>query len=143
MAKKERLDFIADLISRYQIDRQEEIVNRLQEAGIKATQATVSRDIKTLGIVKVPVGDKSYIYGLPRSGQERKPRRQHYIYQVRHQGDLLHLDVEPGTATVIKQEMLERFSGQLFSLISDDDSVLAVVKTGVDMESLLKELREW
>ena len=46
----------------YQIGTQEEIVEHLKEAGISATQATVSRDIKELGIVKIPLRDNTYVY---------------------------------------------------------------------------------
>ena len=45
---------------------QEEIVEHLKEEGISATQATVSRDIKELGIVKRPLKDMTYVYELPR-----------------------------------------------------------------------------
>ena len=44
---------ILDLISRYNIDTQEELTNRLQQAGFKVTQATVSRDIRELKLTKV------------------------------------------------------------------------------------------
>ena len=46
MNKKERLNLIKDLVVRYPIDTQEEMVEKLSEVGVHATQATVSRDIK-------------------------------------------------------------------------------------------------
>ena len=55
MNKKERLEKIRRFVTDYQIGTQEEIVEHLKEAGISATQATVSRDIKELGIVKIPL----------------------------------------------------------------------------------------
>ncbi len=68
MNKRERLEVIKDLVVRFPIDTQEEIVERLEAMGVNATQATVSRDIKELGIIKVPSADKGYIYGLPKAG---------------------------------------------------------------------------
>ena len=59
MNKKERLEKIRRFVTDYQIGTQEEIVEHLREAGISATQATVSRDIKELGIVKIPLKDQS------------------------------------------------------------------------------------
>ena len=44
---------IIDLINKYEIDTQEELTNRLQNAGFKVTQATVSRDIRELKLTKV------------------------------------------------------------------------------------------
>lgn len=67
MNKKERLEKIRRLVTDYQIGTQEEIVEHLKEAGITATQATVSRDIKELGIVKIPLRDNTYVYELPKS----------------------------------------------------------------------------
>ena len=58
MNKRERLEVIKDLVVRFPIDTQEEIVDRLKAMGVHATQATVSRDIKELGIIKVPAKDK-------------------------------------------------------------------------------------
>ncbi len=67
MNKKERLEKIRRFVTDYQIGTQEEIVEHLKEAGITATQATVSRDIKELGIVKIPLRDNTYVYELPKS----------------------------------------------------------------------------
>ena len=45
---------------------QDAIVEHLRKAGISATQATVSRDIKELGIIKTPLKGSAYVYELPR-----------------------------------------------------------------------------
>ena len=67
MNKKDRLEKIRRFVSDYDIGTQEEIVEHLRESGITATQATVSRDIKELGIVKIPLKDNTYIYELPKT----------------------------------------------------------------------------
>ncbi len=54
MKKKDRLEKIRRFVNEFEIGTQEEIVEHLRESGITATQATVSRDIKELGIVKIP-----------------------------------------------------------------------------------------
>lgn len=54
--KKRRHGKIVELISRYEIDTQEELADRLCEAGYQVTQATVSRDIRELKLSKIPVG---------------------------------------------------------------------------------------
>ncbi len=143
MNKKERLQLICELVNQYQIDTQEEIVSRLQEAGITATQATVSRDIKVLGIVKVPTADNSYVYGLPKSKNRRQRQSPTYLKNAVSQGSMIHLDVEPGSTAVVKRQILTHFSPKIFSIISDDDSLLIIVKTGVDVSKFLQELREW
>ena len=57
MSTKLRREFIIQLIEQYEITKQEELVKLLTQNGYKATQATVSRDINELGLIKV-VGEK-------------------------------------------------------------------------------------
>lgn len=54
--KKKRHEKINELVSQYEIDTQEELADRLCEAGYQVTQATVSRDIRELKLSKIPVG---------------------------------------------------------------------------------------
>ena len=51
--KLERHSKIVELIGKYEIDTQEELAERLREAGFTVTQATVSRDIRELKLTKV------------------------------------------------------------------------------------------
>ena len=56
--KVARHEKIIELIHQYDIDTQEELASRLNEAGFKVTQATVSRDIRALKLTKVAGKDK-------------------------------------------------------------------------------------
>ena len=60
--KAKRHAKILELISEYEIDTQEELLRRLREQGFDVTQATVSRDIKELRLVKTLSGDGRYRY---------------------------------------------------------------------------------
>ncbi len=64
MKKNDRLELIRKIVQENKITTQGELVKLLQMRGLKATQATVSRDINEIGITKVPTEDGSYIYGL-------------------------------------------------------------------------------
>ncbi len=65
--KKERQAKIKELIERYRIDTQDELIRRLKESGFSATQATMSRDIKELKLTKISDGKNSYYYVFPNS----------------------------------------------------------------------------
>ncbi len=54
--KKDRHERIIDLITQYEVETQEELVERLREEGYEVTQATVSRDIRELKLSKIPNG---------------------------------------------------------------------------------------
>jgi len=56
---------IIEIVNENEIKTQQEIVRRLAEMGYEVTQATVSRDIKELGLVKVPTADGGYKYAFP------------------------------------------------------------------------------
>ncbi len=62
--KAKRHAKILELIESYAIDTQEELQNRLQECGFKVTQATVSRDIKELRLIKTQSPDGRYHYAV-------------------------------------------------------------------------------
>lgn len=65
MRKKERQRLIKQLLTSNNIQRQEDFVSLLEDQGIKVTQATVSRDIKDMQLVKVPSVTGGYRYSLP------------------------------------------------------------------------------
>ena len=65
MTKVKRQMKILEIIKRDEIETQEELASELKKEGIEVTQATISRDIKELRLIKVPVGDQKYKYALP------------------------------------------------------------------------------
>ena len=140
MNKKERLNLIKDLVVRYPIDTQEEMVEKLSEVGVHATQATVSRDIKELGFVKVPVG-KGYIYGLPKTGSSKVQNKN--VLSSDSMDKMLHLNLVPGSTAVVKRQILERFKDHIFSIITDDDSILIIVKEEMALPQIEQTIRVW
>jgi transcriptional regulator of arginine metabolism len=65
MNKGQRHIKIREMIANNEIETQDELVDLLREAGYNVTQATISRDIKELHLVKVPLMDGRYKYSLP------------------------------------------------------------------------------
>jgi transcriptional regulator of arginine metabolism len=68
--KNSRQTMILEIISQENIETQEQLLNRLQERGITSTQATISRDIKQMHLIKEPVGQGVYKYAV--SGNRTK-----------------------------------------------------------------------
>ena len=63
--KYKRHSTIIDIIRSEVIETQDELIEKLKEAGYSVTQATVSRDIRELGLVKVTTKGNHYQYALP------------------------------------------------------------------------------
>ena len=143
MNKKERLEKIRRFVTDYQIGTQEEIVEHLREAGISATQATVSRDIKELGIVKIPLKDNTYIYELPKSIVRSLQLAENNIVHAERMGNMINLQVIPGNTVFVKSRLLTVFSDQIFSCIADDNSILMVLRSEETAKDIFEQVKNW
>lgn len=65
--KRDRIEAISRLIASAKIHTQEGLLERLSKNGFNVTQATLSRDLKELGVAKVPDSEMGYIYVMPSS----------------------------------------------------------------------------
>ncbi len=143
MNKKERLEKIRRFVTDYQIGTQEEIVEHLREAGISATQATVSRDIKELGIVKIPLKDNTYIYELPKSIVRSLQLAENNSIHAERMGHMINLQVIPGNTVFVKSQLMTVFSDQIFSCIADDNSILMVLRSEETAKDIFEQVKNW
>ena len=143
MNKKERLEKIRRFVTDYQIGTQEEIVEHLREAGISATQATVSRDIKELGIVKIPLKDNTYIYELPKSIVRSLQLAENNIIHAERMGHMINSQVIPGNTFFVKSQLMTVFSDQIFSCIADDNSILMVLRSEETAKDIFEQVKNW
>ena len=67
--KAKRQEKIIEIIEEYDIETQDELAEKLQEAGFRTTQATISRDIREMKLTKLtfPDGKQKYIGACPRT----------------------------------------------------------------------------
>ena len=65
--KNNRQSLILDIIAKEAIETQEQLLERLRQRGVASTQATISRDIKQLHLVKEPAGQGTYKYAVSHS----------------------------------------------------------------------------
>ena len=143
MNKKERLEKIRRFVTDYQIGTQEEIVEHLKEAGISATQATVSRDIKELGIVKIPLKDNTYIYELPKSIVRSLQLAENNIIDCERMGNMINLQIIPGNTVFVKSQLTDAFSDQIFSCIADDNSIFMVFRSEETAKEIFEQVKNW
>ena len=143
MNKKERLEKIRRFVTDYQIGTQEEIVEHLKEAGISATQATVSRDIKELGIVKIPLKNNKYIYELPKTIVRSLQLAENNIVGSERMGNMINLDVIPGNTAFVKGQLVDAFSEQIFNCLADDNSILIILRNEEDAKEIFEQVKNW
>lgn len=143
MKKKDRLDKIRRFVSEFEIGTQEEIVEHLRESGITATQATVSRDIKELGIVKIPFKDNTYIYELPKTATNSLKLAENNILACQNLGNMINLTLVPGSTAVVKRHLSKEFAEEIFSIIADNDSILIVAVSESAAQKVTAEINNW
>ena len=83
--KSKRQAKIMEIISTTNVETQEQLLKELQEAGFTSTQATISRDIKELRIVKELTSFGTYRYGGKRGAQRLYGAAEHHFPGMRHQ----------------------------------------------------------
>lgn len=147
MKKNERLELIKRIILTHEVETQHELLNHLKMEGLTPTQATISRDMNEIGIVKIPSKTGRYVYGLSNNKSAvivpQPLNLSEIIIEISRLKSMLNIDVVPGNSRLLKRHILNEFSDQVFSLIADDDSLLLVAPTEATAEALHKRISHW
>jgi len=138
---------IREIIANNNVETQEELVEELQSAGFNVTQATVSRDIKELHLVKVPVEDGLYKYSLPadqRFNPSQKLKRilSDSFIGIDHTEQLLVLKTLPGNANAIGVLIDHLQWDNILGTICGDDTCLIICRTKADAEEISSKFLE-
>ena len=145
--KEKRLRFIEKFLEEKEIKSQEELVYLLKRRGFKVTQATIARDLKELGAVKVKKGGRSF-YKIPDENSEKlltklKVSFNNFVKDIKYTDNLIIIKTTPGSATGIARLIDEYDIKGVLGTIAGDDTILAVSeKSRVNkVLKVLKELR--
>lgn len=144
MRKKERHRLITRLLSERDIQKQEEFVDLLKERGVLVTQATISRDIKELKLIKIPSAEGGYRYSMPAEtaedvGAKLEKMLKDAFVAVDQMEKFVILKTLPGNASAAANLIDRRFKEQLFATINDDDNVLMITRTEEDAAMIRRE----
>ncbi len=129
--KRNRQEKMLELISRYEIDTQDELIARLRENGYDVTQATVSRDIRELKIAKMTTGKGTYRYVLPKqvdngSGMKLNAALIDSIVSVDHACNIAVLKTYPGMANAVAVGIDAMNMQQILGCVAGDDTIIIV-----------------
>lgn len=143
MNKGQRHIKIREIIVNNDIETQDELVDELRSAGYNVTQATVSRDIKELHLVKVPLSDGRYKYSLPadqRFNPQQKLKRtmMDAFVSIDSAGHLLVLKCLPGNAMAIGALIDHLDWDEILGTICGDDTMLIICRTPEETETITK-----
>lgn len=134
MSKIKRHLKIREIIMENDIETQDELVNSLKSLGFNVTQATVSRDIKELHLVKVPAKNGRYKYSPPtehRYNPIEKLKRfiMEAFVSIDHAGHFVVLKTLPGNAHSIGVLVDDLDWDEIMGTICGDDTCLIICRT--------------
>ncbi len=151
--KSQRQSKILELINKYDIETQEELTQYLAKEGFVATQATVSRDIKELRLIKVSTGEKhgrqnKYKYAAntlnseidTRLGNKFKNILSEAVTKINCAGHLVVLKTYAGTAQAAAVAIDALEVPTLIGCVAGDDTIIIVMATENDARDFMKKL---
>ncbi|MBD0380710.1 transcriptional regulator AhrC/ArgR [Paenibacillus sedimenti] len=136
---------IREIITNNEIETQDELVESLRAAGFHVTQATVSRDIKELHLMKVPLDDGRYKYSMPadqRFNPLQRLRRalsEHFV-SIDHTDNLVVMKCLPGTANTICILIDNLEWNEVMGTICGDDTILVICRGKDNSQAFVNQI---
>lgn len=146
LSKAERQRLIESVVSRMRIGTQFELLDALADAGCAVTQATISRDIRELGLEKThdPLGRPRYV--LPQVVRRSDPAEvlssilSQFGRKVTAARNIVVLQSELGSAPAIARALDQLEHQRIVGTLAGDDTVLVVAPSERDARALVREL---
>jgi transcriptional regulator of arginine metabolism len=148
LSKRDRQRLVESVVSRKRIGTQFELLDALADAGCVVTQATVSRDIRELGLEKThdPLGRSRYV--LPHAIRGPDPRKAvenvltQFARRVTAAGNIVVIHSELGTAPAVGRALDELEHRRIVGTLAGDDTCLVISHSERDARALARELQE-
>lgn len=144
--KSTRHSKIKDIIENQVIETQEDLAEALRKQNIEVTQATVSRDIKEMMLIKIPTGDGRYRYAYPLEknvifSKTRMARMfQDSVIGMNYSENIIVIKTLPGTANAVASTLDYAKWPEIIGTVAGDDNILVVVKPMDAVPEVMKKL---
>lgn len=146
--KQNRHQKIAELVSHYEIETQEELAEKLKEAGFSVTQATISRDIRQMNLSKLPAGNGRQKYVILK--QEHELLADNKYIRVLRDGfvsmdmaqNILVMRTVSGMAMAVAAALDAIHFSEVVGCIAGDDTIMIAVRSVDDTKILMEKIRE-
>jgi transcriptional regulator of arginine metabolism len=148
LEKDERQKLITSIVTRRRVGTQHELLDALERAGCRVTQATISRDIRELGLDKTHdvLGRPRYV--APQTGRSTDPRDalagvlSQFGRSVEAAQNVVVLHSELGSAPAVARALDRLEHPRIVGTIAGDDTCVAIARTNRDAAALAQELAE-
>lgn len=154
MKKDERMkpfrqEKIREIVENNIVETQQDLAERLRREHIAVTQATVSRDVKELMLVKVPMptsgGRSRYAFPPTKNGSRKENRLESLfadaVVDVDASGSLVVLRTLPGMANAVASALDAAKWQEIIGTVAGDDTIFAAVKPETAAVAVLSRMR--
>jgi len=145
--KIKRQNKILEIIEHSCVETQEELIAKLKENGFEVTQATISRDIRELKLVKSMTENGSYKYILPNMDVQES----RFIYSnaltnsvrsVDHAQNIVVVKTYPGIAQAVGAAIDVLQEKAILGSVAGDDTIIIITRSSDDAALIAKKIRE-
>lgn len=140
-----RLEAIRRLLDGQRIHSQRELASHLRRAGFRATQATLSRDLRALGVARHPDAGGGSVYGLPETrrpaGRAARSALAGFL-GMSFSGNLAVARTLPGYAASVAAALDGAGVDGLLGTVAGDDTILLVIAEGITRAVLRRSINE-
>lgn len=138
--KYKRQNCILSIIREKEIKNQQELLNELQKKGFSAAQATLSRDIKELELIKQPINDE-YVYS-EKNKDNGKKLMAGGILSIAQALHTIVVKTSPGGASVAAAEIDSLRDTRILGTVAGDDTVLVICSSPEDAYDCLNKIEK-
>lgn len=145
--KSKRHALIIKIIASTEVETQEELARLLCEQGVKVTQATVSRDIKELRLIKVLTPGGGYKYATVEKAESDIQDRfirlfSNCVVSINNAGNLIVIKTIPGSASVAAEAIDSSNWPEIAGTIAGDNTIFVAVREGKNVPDIIKRFQK-
>ena len=148
MMKNDRQAMILEIISQENIETQEQLLSRLQARGINSTQATISRDIKQMHLIKQPAGQGVYRYAVSDNrnrlnfAEKLRTIFRESITSIAYAQNIVVIKTMPGLASAACSALDNMELPYVVGSLAGDDTAFLLMKDTESAEAFCEEIKE-
>lgn len=144
--KSNRQKKILEIVNRFHVETQDDLIDRLMTEGFTVTQATVSRDIRELQLTKVLTNRGTYRYIAPKredmvSGLKFNAALVDSIISVEYALNLIVIKTYPGLAQAVAAGVDNLAIAEVLGCVAGDDTIMIATKNEGAAKSISERIR--
>jgi len=144
MSQSRRREAILKILEHGPIESQDALMKSLASFGIRASQATLSRDLREMGIFKSAMGyihEPSFLY-LPTPSARLADTLQRDVFEIRSAHSIVVLRTRPGAAQAVGAVFDADLPEGVVGTLAGDDTIFLAIDPAFEIEAVANEMRE-